>query len=125
VLPAAAALALLARDDHGSASAIARNLLASGDDATRAQAVRVLGSDPGASDLLSGIMKDKDESREVRRAGAVALESLNPQLFQDSAAEILHDEDDFAEIKSTVGGALERSGISLDQIRLPVPGGPK
>ena len=83
------------------------------------------GSDPAASDLLSGIMKDKDESREVRRAGAVALESLNPQLFQDGAAEILRDEGDFADIKSTVGGALERSGVSLEQIRPTTPGGLK
>jgi HEAT repeat protein len=118
LLPPAAALALLARDDHGSASVIARDLLTNSvDQAARAQAVRVLGSDPNATGLLADIMKDKDEFREVRRAGAVALRGLNPQLFQDHAVEILRDGADFDDIKSTVGGALERSGISLDQVR--------
>ncbi|MGY3615111.1 hypothetical protein [Bradyrhizobium sp. USDA 10063] len=116
LLPAAAALSLLARDDHGSASAVARDLLSqSGDEATRAQAVRVLGADPSATDLVTEILKNKDEFREVRRAGAVALKGLNPNLFEQSAKEILDDGTDYDDIKSTVGGALERSGISFDR----------
>lgn len=107
LLPNAVALALLARDDHASASTIARDLLKSAaDPATRAQAVRVLGSDPSAVDLLSGIMNDKNELRDVRRAGAVALKALDPQRFATDAAAILNDNADFDEIKSTVGGAL-------------------
>jgi HEAT repeat protein len=114
LVPAAAALGLLARDDHGSASTVARDLLAtSADGPIRAQAARVLGSDPGATDLLSGIMKDKAEFREVRRASAVALRGLNPKMFEQGALEILNDGDDFKDIKSTVGGALGRDGISF------------
>jgi HEAT repeat protein len=122
LIPQAAALGLLARDDHGSASAIARDLLGSSADiATRAQAVRVLGSDPAATDLLAGIMKNKSEFREVRQASAVALKGLNPQVFQDSAINILQDGNDFKDIQSTVGGALERAGISLNQSPLKAP----
>jgi HEAT repeat protein len=117
LVPPAAALGLLARDDHGSASAIARDLLTkSADGAIRAQAARVLGSDPGATELLSEIMNDKMEFREVRRASAVALKSLNPKLFEQGALDILKDGDDFKEIKSTVGGALGRDGISFDEV---------
>lgn len=118
LLAPAAALSLLARDDHASAGTIARDLLAkSADVATRMQAVRVLGSDPGATDLIANILKDKDEFREVRRAGGVALKGLNPELFRNSAAEILGDSSDFQDIKSSVGGALERSGIALDDLK--------
>jgi HEAT repeat protein len=122
LLAPAAALGLLARDDHGSASVVARELLStSADIPTRTQAARVLGADPGASGLLEGIMKDKEEFREVRRAGAVALRSLDPERFQNNAVEILQDSTDFQDIKSTVGGALERSGISLESIRSGAP----
>jgi HEAT repeat protein len=114
LVPQAAALGMLARNDHNSATAIARDLLAGGADvATRAQAVRVLGSDPASSDLLAEIMKNKSEFREVRRASAVALKGLDPQAFQAGAIDILRDVNDFEDIQATVGGALERSGISL------------
>jgi HEAT repeat protein len=117
LLPAPAALGLLARDDHVSASALAQDLLSkSVDAATRMQAARVLGADPKATDLLTNIMKNKDEFREVRSAGAAALKGLNPKLFQDSAIEILNDPHDFDDIKSTVRGALERAGVDLSSI---------
>jgi HEAT repeat protein len=116
LVPQAAALGMLARNDHNSATAIARDLLTGGADvATRAQAVRVLGSDPAATELLAEIMKNKSEFQEVRRASAVALKGLNPQAFQAGAIDILRDASDFKDIQSTVGGALERAGISLDQ----------
>jgi len=115
LVPPAAALGLLARDDHLSASAVARELLGkSVDFHTRAQAVRVLGSDPGAKELLSGLMNDKTEFREVRRASAVALRGLDNDAFEKNAREILRDGSDFSDIKATVGGALERAGVRID-----------
>lgn len=122
LVPQAAALGMLARNDHNSAINIARDLLAGGTDvATRAQAVRVLGSDPAATELLAEIMKNKSEFREVRRASAVALKGLNPQAFQAGAIDILSDASDFKDIQSTVGGALERAGISLNRSSLKPP----
>jgi hypothetical protein len=122
LVPQAAALGMLARSDHNSATAIARDLLTgTADIATRAQAARVLGSDPSATELLAETMKDKSESREVRRASAVALKGLNPQAFQAGAIDILRDATDFKDIQATVGGALERSGISVVQPPLKSP----
>lgn len=116
LVPQAVALGMLARNDHNSAAGIARDLLTAGSDAaTRAQAVRVLGSDPGATELLADIMKNKAEFREVRRASAVALNGLNPQAFQASAFDILQDAGDFSDIKLSVGGALERAGAAPSQ----------
>ena len=81
----------------------------------------MLGSDPAATELLTEIMKNKSEFREVRRASAVALKGLNPQAFQTGAIDILSDASDFKDIQSTVGGALERAGISLNRSSLKPP----
>jgi HEAT repeat protein len=105
----AVALGLLARDDHGAATSFARSFLGGDTDpATRSQAARVLAADPASKDLLAERMGDKDEFREVRRASAVALRSLDPEGFNTLARNILADDSDFPEIKATVRGALER-----------------
>jgi hypothetical protein len=112
LVPPAVALSLLARDDHGATTEIAREFLKPGtDNATRAVAARVLAADPGSKDLLAERMRDKAESREVRRASAVALRSLDRQAFSESAQDILADTGEFAEIKATLRGALERDGV--------------
>jgi hypothetical protein len=106
----AAALEMLARDDHASAAGLAREALdSSNEEAVRQQAVRILGADPSAKDRLREILRDKNEFREVRRAGAVALRGLDPGEFESDAAAILDDPEDFPEIKSTLEGALSRS----------------
>ena len=106
----AVALGMLARDDHGSAAGRARRVMASSTQPrVREQAVRVLGADPGARSLLQGTLTDKAEFRQVRRASAVALRALDRDAFQGAARGILDDADDYADIKSTVGGALRRS----------------
>ncbi|WP_051383157.1 HEAT repeat domain-containing protein [Bradyrhizobium sp. WSM3983] len=112
LLPPAAALSLLARDDHASIGAVANQILKSNTDpAVRMQAVRVLARDPSSVQGLEEILHNKDEFREVRRAGAVALKNLDPDRFVQSATTILNDENEFPDIKSTVGGALELDGI--------------
>ena len=116
----AVALGLLARDDHGAATDFARSFLSSeSDPATRAQAARVLAADPASGALLADRMRDKDEFREVRRASAVALRSLDPDSFRAVAQGILADATDFQEIKATVRGALERD----DPAPLAAPAG--
>jgi hypothetical protein len=103
------ALGLLARDDHGAATTFARSFLSSkGDPTTRAQAARVLAADPDSGSLLAERMRDTREFREVRRASAVALHSLDPDKFFATARDILSDAGDFQDIKTTLLGALER-----------------
>ncbi|MFM0351518.1 HEAT repeat domain-containing protein [Paraburkholderia sp. RL17-347-BIC-D] len=113
----AVALGFLARDDHGSAHDIARDLLKeSADVPVREQAVRVLGAAPAAKSLLDAVMRDKKEFRQVRRASAVALRALDPQMFEQGARDILNDSSDFRDIKATVGGALQRATVSLSAL---------
>jgi hypothetical protein len=113
LLAPAAALGLLARDDHGSAAHIARDLLFQSKDVPlRAQAARLLGGDPSAKGLLAALMQDKDEFREVRRASAVSLRNLDPSAFAQAAGKILADGSDFKDIKATVRGALNLAQTS-------------
>ena len=122
LLAPAAALSLLARDDHASVSPVAAEILRSSvDPAVRTQAVRVLGKDPGAAIGLDELVRNKSEFREVRRAGAVALKNLDPNLFLQSASTILNDKDDFQDIKSTVGGALEQDGLISSRLPRGLP----
>lgn len=111
----AVALGLLARDDHASASAIARQFLERASDRfTRAQAVRLLSRDPAAKAILERLMASKEEFREVRQASAAALRNLDPQAFIGKARQILDDASDFKEIHETLRHALHRSGL-VDQ----------
>lgn len=105
------ALSLLARDDHGAAVDLAREVLSSSESpAARAQAVRILGTVPEAAEELSALLRDKDEAREVRKASAVALRSLSPDIFDDQARRVLEDNEDFPEIRATLEGVLKRAG---------------
>jgi len=107
----AVALGLLARDDHGSAVDLARDTLASSDDpAVRAQAVRIIGNAPDSTETLRTLIRDKDEDREVRRASAIALRALQPDIFETEATRILKDTSDFPEIRSTLEGVMQRQG---------------
>lgn len=109
-VPPAVALEMLSLDDHASAAGLAREALASSREAAvRQQAVRILGADPSAKEQLRGILNDKNEFREVRRASAVALRSLEPTAFRNAAEAILADPGDFPDIKATLKGALDRS----------------
>jgi hypothetical protein len=108
----AVALGLLARDDHASVRDIAHRFLEGNHDAhTKAQAVRLLGSDPAETLTLLRLMQDKSEFREVRRASAVALRALDPDAFVRNARSILADHSDFQDIRKTVSGALARAGL--------------
>ncbi|HEX6409115.1 MAG TPA: HEAT repeat domain-containing protein [Sphingomicrobium sp.] len=122
LVPPAVALGLLSADDHNAVREIARRFL--GPEfapKVRAQAVRLIGRDPGARELLTKLVRDKDEFREVRRAGAVALKNLNPDAFAAQARAILADASDFDDIRKTVRGALARSGLTIEEGPAAIP----
>jgi hypothetical protein len=108
-VPPAAALEMLARDDHGSAVRIARKMLDVSEEVqVREQAVRILGSDPTSADRLETMMKDTGEANAVRRASAVALRALSPNAFGTAAHTVLGNEAD-TEIDATVRRGLRTS----------------
>lgn len=109
-LSPASALELLSRDDHSSVSSLAQEIFEKTHDvATRKQAIRIMSADPSTKELLVGTLRNVDEFREVRRASAVALRSLDEDVFNSEAESILADESDFPDIKSTLEGVLRRT----------------
>jgi HEAT repeat protein len=70
------------------------------------EAVRMLGSDPVSKELLTGILMDKNERREVRNASASALQSLAPGEFEERAREIAFAQDEYPDIRATAINAL-------------------
>jgi hypothetical protein len=70
------------------------------------EAVRLLASDPASKDLLAGILRNKDERREVRNASASALQSLAPAEFEEQAKEMVLDDNEYPEIRATAINAL-------------------
>jgi hypothetical protein len=72
----------------------------------KAEAVRLLAADPTSKELLTALLKDKDERREVRNASAAALQSLAPAEFEEQAKEILYDTEEYDELRATAINAL-------------------
>ncbi len=108
-VPVTIALSLLARDDHGAAVDLARQVLQTSEDSgERAQAIRILGTVPEAAEELGRLLGNKGEAREVRKASAVALRALSPDAFEAQARRMLEDTDDFPEIRATLNGVLRR-----------------
>jgi HEAT repeat protein len=70
------------------------------------EAVRLLAGDPSSKELLEALLKDKDETREVRNASAAALQSMDPEEFEGQAREIVVAEDEYADIRATAINAL-------------------
>jgi hypothetical protein len=104
-----AALELLGTDDHAAIAPLARDILRrDSDPEAKVAALRLLSSDPAARDFLTALMKDKSESKEVRRASAAGLHTLDPTTFRQVAQEIVADATDFREIR-----AASRSGLTL------------
>jgi hypothetical protein len=72
----------------------------------KAEAVRLLAADPTSKELLTALLKGKDERREVRNASAAALQSLAPAEFEEQAKEILYDTEEYDELRATAINAL-------------------
>ncbi len=111
LVSAAAALQMLAVDDHGRAIDAARQVLAEhSESAARQQALRVLAADPKSQDVVAGVLTDKAELSAVRQAGAVALRAINPTAFARIARTISADDGDYDEIRE-----VARTGLQLGQ----------
>jgi hypothetical protein len=118
LVPPEKAIQLLGYDIHAEHYPILRNIAQDPPSPeAKQEAVRMLGSDPESKDLLTGILIDKDERREVRNASASALQSLAPAEFQEHARQIALDESEYKEARATAINALSlfADQESLDQ----------
>lgn len=108
LVPEAVALQFLGHDDHGEIVPLARKVYRRATGAAREEALRILASDPGSESMLKRLLKDKSEVSSIRRVSASGLQNLNPDAFEKAARQIVADDDEFNEIRSTSLAALSR-----------------
>jgi len=76
----------------------------------RREAIRVLAADPKSGRLLARILDDKREKPDVRRASAIALQSVAPKKFEKMAMKIALDEKEDDQLRATSISALTHFG---------------
>jgi hypothetical protein len=113
------AIRLLAEDDHLDNLPWLQELYRSDSAAARQEAVRFLGSYAEASPLLETILRDRDESAEVRRQSAASLRYVARDAFNAVAKEIAVDPADDPDVRSAALAALRLGSPSrvLDDSR--------
>ena len=111
LVPPEKALQLLSYDVHADAYSAARKIVSNppNPDAKR-EALRLLAADATAAPMFEKLLRDKDESREIRQISASALHSLNPEKLQENAREMLLDKSEYDDIQATSLTALTHFG---------------
>jgi hypothetical protein len=106
LVPEAKAIQFLGYDDHGEYVPLVREVYKRAKGAAREEALRVLASDPRSERLFARLLKDKSETKSVRRLSASGLQSLNPEAFEETARKIVADEDEDNDIRAASLAAL-------------------
>ena len=111
LVPPEKALQLLSYDVHAEAYPLAREIVSKPPNtAAKREALRLLAADATAAPVFERILRDKEESPEIRQISASALHALKPEKLQAVAREILLDASEQDEIQSTSLTALTQFG---------------
>lgn len=111
LVPPEKALQLLSHDPHSDAYSAARNLVnKSPSETIKREAVRLLAADAKSTPLFEKLLRDKDETREIRQISASALQALQPEKLQSHAREIVLDTSEHNDIQATSLTALTNFG---------------
>lgn len=119
------ALRLLAYDDHGSHFDILRELSQDKKKGTkmRLAAIRQLGADPGASDMLANVAGDQGEVSTIRRQALAALRQANRDKYDALAKKIVADDGEEDDVRAQCITAMQVDGgdqAMTDHIRRAV-----
>jgi hypothetical protein len=107
LVPPAKAIQFLGYDVHAEHFPMLREMVRRPPNrAAKKEAVRLLGSDPTAKPLLLELLNDRREPRDVRSTSAVALQSLDPDLFEAHAKRIAGDDEEDVELRASCLSAL-------------------
>jgi hypothetical protein len=116
LVPAAKAIQFLAYDVHSEYFPLATRIVEKPPNrGAKVEAIRLLAADPSAKDLLVGILADPSEKSEVKMAGAVALQSLDPEEFERQARRIVLDDDEDDQLRALSLNALTYFGNPATQ----------
>ena len=111
LVPPEKALQLLSYDVHAEAYPIARMIASKPpSDAAKQEALRLLAADASSQPLFEQILRDKNETREIRQLVASALQSIAPKAFQTHARAMLLDPKEYDDIQATSLTALTQFG---------------
>jgi hypothetical protein len=111
LVPPEKALQLLSYDIHADAYPVAREIVKKPPNpAAKREALRLLAADAGSVPTFEGILRDKNEPLEIRQLSASALHSLAPGKMQAYARDIVLDDSESDELKTTSLTALTHFG---------------
>jgi hypothetical protein len=103
----AKAIQFLAYDVHGRAAAVVRRLFDKITDiSAKAEALRLLASDPASEGLFARLLKDKSQSPTLRALSATGLKLLNLETFENTVRELVKDKDEDDNLRATFLSAL-------------------
>jgi hypothetical protein len=107
LVPASKAVQFLGYDVHAEHLPLLRRIVEQPPSlAARREAVRLLAVDPGSRELLLSVLRDRGERSDIRRAAAVALQSLAPDQFLEEARRIVLDDGEDDQLKAQCVSAL-------------------
>ena len=110
-MPPEKALQLLSYDVHAESYRAARAIVRNPPNAdARREALRLLAADAASAPTFEKLLKDKQESFEIRQLAASALNQLAPHRLQACARDITLDDGESADIKSVSLTALSHFG---------------
>lgn len=111
LVPPEKALQLLSYDIHADAYPVAREIVKNPPNpAAKREALRLLAADAASVPTFEGILRDKNEPTEIRQLSASALHSLAPKKMQAYARDIVLDDSESDELKTTSLTALTHFG---------------
>lgn len=102
LVPPEKALQLLSYDIHAEAYPVARMILNNPpNESAKYEALRVLAADASSQPLFERVLRDKNETEDIRQLAASALQSIAPQAFQTHARAMLLDPKEYDDIQAT------------------------
>lgn len=111
LVPPEKALQLLSYDVHADAYQAAREIVSKPPNtAAKREALRLLAADASSAPMFERLLRDKDETPEVRQMSAAALHAIKPDKLQKYAREILLDDTEQEAIRATSLTALTQFG---------------
>lgn len=119
LLPDAKAVQLLARDDHGSGTAIFRDLAANATGRLREQALRALASDSKSAALFERIAADKDEKTPIREIAALNLRNASAARFAKLARKLVLDDQNDDRLRAAAVSAITHASDVASLLATP------
>jgi hypothetical protein len=111
LVPPEKALQLLSYDIHTEAYPIAHKIIKNPPNTSaKREALRLLAGDATAAPTFEEILRDKNETYEIRQISASALHAVDPEKLQENAREILLDKSETEEIQGLSLTALTQFG---------------